>query len=243
MSEVRQRRERPATREEEAKKLRDYYELGLSVLSEVKRSKGSIFHAGTTIASAKGVSADQARKAARFASAFKQSDLERLCKLCLDPKNTPLTFNHVRRVLWLKPHTKQMAWLTKAAQRRWTTDQFERAIRLSDLNRSDGSSHGGGPRLRRPADLAEALEQVLSHNQKWLKRYEGGMGNDDNWPPCSGRAEWPPSALAGSLDEARKGLRQLHVADADMSERLDQITRTVKPGAGVGPSSKRRQKK
>jgi hypothetical protein len=242
MSEVKQRKERPATREQEAKKLRDYYPLGLSVLSKARRSNRSVFQAGTAIASAKGVSADQARKAARFASAFSQGDLDRLCKLCLDPKNTPLTFNHVRRVLWLKPQKKRMDLLTKSAQGGWTSAQLERAIRLSEPNRSEESSRRGGPRLTRPADLAEALEQIHSQTQEWLKRYAGVWRNDDNWPPALETGGTVPSALVASLDEARRGLRQLSAAAEDAATRLDKIKRTVKPRSELGPSSKRREK-
>ena len=107
-----------------------------------------------------------------------------------------------------------------------------KAIRLSEPSRSDETSRRGGPRLTRLADLAEALEQIRVNTREWLKRYAGVSRNDDNWPPALETSGTAPSALVTSLDEARRGLRQLRVAAEDVAKRLDEIKRTVKPGQG-----------
>lgn len=142
--------------------IRLFYELGIRGLARRKADRCSASAAAEALASEEGVSADRARKAARFADHFDGRSLRWLCALEYRP-GVPLSVDHVRRVITAGDPATWRRWFERAAAEGLTTGQLERLIRQA---RGDKKKRGGGPKIRPAGDLCDAL----AWTEEWLKR-------------------------------------------------------------------------
>ncbi len=202
-----------------------FYELGHQVLERATQDSSSYAAAARALAVAENVSLDRARKAVLFARTFSRQDVARLCNP--GPDRSPLSADHIRRVLRIEDRRDRMDWLNRAAAGRWSARYLER-----EIQREEGGAGGkGGPRLRPPGDLLEALDQILKHSDQWLKRYEGLWKHDFCWPPVVGLGMHEPAVLLGRLREARRQLGRLGQAAESLGERLARLERGPLRGA------------
>jgi hypothetical protein len=224
----------PSAGDRAAKNLRFCHELGGRVLARAGKGDGSVNAAAKAIASSDGTSFDQAKKAARFAKDFKKADLKTLRTLCLKPGNTPLAFSHIRRVLRVNGRAERMKWLRIAAQGGWSADQLDAEIGKSN----DDGADSGGPRLRPPRDLSDALEKLRIHNRAWLKRYNEIWKHTQHWPPNLPLGETDAARLADRLEKEKARLHGLAVAATELSKRLAQVKKTLPKQDGLRGMSK-----
>src|SRR5262249_10347707 len=123
------------------------------------------------------------------------------------------------------PHAK---WEEKGWSSRQLAEQVSREVG------SRGAT--GGPNLKAPEDLSEALDQVAKHTEEWLKRYDGLWARDRSWPPRRGFGDEELSTLAGRLRELRGRLERLEVESRVLGERLRKIERGIRGNeARAGP--------
>jgi hypothetical protein len=114
-----------------------FYELGERVLQRVKKDRSSDIAAAHAIADAENVSYDRARQAALFAKTFSRRDVTRLCDP--GPDRSPLSADHILRVLKIANRRDRMRWLDHAAAKDWSARRLDR-----EIQRAAGSAGGKG---------------------------------------------------------------------------------------------------
>jgi hypothetical protein len=192
------------------------------VLERAEQDGSSVAAAARAIADYENVSLDRARKAALFAKTFSRQDIARLCDP--GPGWSPLSADHIRRVLKIANRWDRMRWLDRAAAKGWSARRLDR-----ELQRAAGSAGGkGGPRLQAPGDLLAVLEQILEHSDRWLKRYDGLWVHDFCWPPVVGLGMHEPAVLRDCLREARCQLGRLGQAVELLGKRLKRLERGLR---------------
>jgi hypothetical protein len=213
--------------ERAAQEIRRFHGLGRRVLDKARAEGITADAAVQDLVDTEGVSLDGARKAARFAALFDDRALDRVCSLCLAGQR-PLSVNHVRRVLRLKRPVDRLRWLELAAKGGWT------AIRLDLAMKRDAATNGGagGPRIKKPADLLDALHQVVVQSGEWLKRYDAIWEKDEVWPPIIGLGSTDLEASRERLKEAKGLLKRLRDGATSLEERLTKIDHGLKKKPG-----------
>ena len=176
-----------------------------------------------------GVSVDRARKAALFARRFPKRSLGWLCKL-KSPDGTPLSVNHVRRILKVKNLGEWRTWFERAAKGGWSANRLNREIR-----QSVPTARGlGGPKVKEPGDLHEALDQLSEWTSVWLKRYDDVWSRDAAWPPATGLGDADPAILLARLREVQKDLARLRLGTEILEDRLKTVEKTVRKAGRKG---------
>jgi hypothetical protein len=216
-----------------ADEIRQFHALGHRVLKRAEADGIPKETAARRVSEVEGVSFDRARKAARFAI-FSESARESVCSLCLTGKR-PLSVAHVRRVLGLRNRSDGLRWLRRAAKEGWSADRLELALNQEEATAKGGT---GGPRIKMPIDLPDALQQVIVQSGEWLKRYDAVWQNKEAWPPTIGldNADFDVSSVR--LRKAKALLKRLRDGATSLEERLKKIDRRLKkmpgPVGGVG---------
>jgi hypothetical protein len=136
--------------------IRAFHELGRRVLDQAGRDKVANDRAARFVSQEEDGQLDNALKAHRFARKFGKRALNELCNLCRVPGNTPLRVEHIRRASRTGTSSEMLRWLGRAAQAGWTAQQLDSEIKqeLGDPSRPSG------PRIKRPKNLLDALNQV-----------------------------------------------------------------------------------
>jgi hypothetical protein len=202
-----------------ARQIRDFHALGGRVRERAETEGMAVFRAARLIATEEGISYDRARKAARFAE---QRDEVGLAKLDANCAIRPITVNHVRRVLRLKP-AAQDRWLRRAAQSGWQAHRLAREVR-----RASGEDAGaGGPSIRVPEDPFELIEQVIDATAPWLKKYDASWTVEGIWPAAAD-VEGDRTDLARRVGEARRMLKRVAVCATELEARLGRLERALK---------------
>jgi hypothetical protein len=206
-----------------AEEIRRFHALGRRVLKRAEDDRIPKHKAAGLVSEEEGVSFDRARKAARFA-VFSDRARESVCSLCLTGK-APLSVAHVRRVLGLKRRSDSLMWLKRAAESGWSADRLELALNQGAATEKGGT---GGPRIKMPIDLPDALQQVIVQSDGWLKRYEAAWQQDEAWPPIIGidNADFEVSSVR--LRKAKALLRRLRDGATALEERLKKIDRRLR---------------
>jgi hypothetical protein len=214
----------PATMAERAAaEIRQFHALGRRVLERAEDDRIPKHRAALLVSDEEGVSFDRARKAARFA-VFSDRAREDVCSLCLAGK-TPLSVAHVRRVLGLKRRSDSLMWLKRAAKESWSADRLELALNQEADTEKVGT---GGPRIKMPIDLPDALQQVIVQSGEWLKRYEAAWQKDEAWPPIIGIDDADFDVSRVRLRKAKALLKRLRDGATSLEERLKKIDRRLR---------------
>jgi hypothetical protein len=202
-----------------ATEIREFHALGERVRTRAAADRKAVVVAAQIIAAEEGISFDRARKAARFAEQRDEAGLARLDALCAIH---PITVNHVRRVLKLKP-AAQDRWLKRAAEGGWQAHRLAREIR-----RASGEDAGaGGPAIRVPEDPFELIEQVIDATAPWLKKYDASWTVEGIWPAAAD-VEGDRTDLARRVGEARRMLKHVTVCATELEARLGRLERALK---------------
>ena len=118
---------------------------------------------------------DVLKKALRFAELFNEPALEKVCALCTDRARTLIARSHIRVVFKVKDPRKRLEWLRRAAEQGWPSRELAARVEQE----FGGAAGTGGPRLRPPEDLGEALDQVAKHTDEWLTGLREAMAEVD----------------------------------------------------------------
>jgi hypothetical protein len=218
----------PATpAERAADEIRRFHALGRRVLERAEDDGIPKHRAARLVSDEEGVSFDRARKAVRFA-ALSDSAMEGVCSLSLTEER-PLSVAHVRRVLGLKRRSDWSLWLKRAAKCGWSADRLELALNREAAMEKSGT---GGPRIRMPADLLDALRQVIVQSDEWLKRYAAIWQEGETWRHLATSEGTDRGAARVRLKQARARLKRLREGATSLEEQLAKIDRVLKRKPG-----------
>jgi hypothetical protein len=203
-----------------ARQIREFHALGERFRARAEVEGSVVLRAARLVAIEEGMSYDRARKAARFAGQRDEAGLAKLDAI------RPITVNHVRRVLKLKP-AAQDRWLRRAARSGWRAHRLAREVR-----RASGEEAGaGGPSIRVPEDPFELIEQVIDATAPWLKKYDASWTVEGIWPSAAD-VEGDRTDLARRVGEARRMLKHVAVCATELEARLGRLERSLKRKIG-----------
>ncbi len=153
-----------------AQELREFYQLGLEVLAADKKNprKGKYsLGVSVEIAARIGMSRDYVDKARKFASTYTKAEFRELCAL-RRPDGTPLGPRHVIGLLRItdKRHRKRLQ--REAAREGWSTRRV-----AAEVSRLLGTAGSGGRQAKAPADVEDALGQIITMSNRWSRWYAG----------------------------------------------------------------------
>lgn len=210
-----------------------FHALGLRVLKKVAEDNVDEARAARFVGELEGVSIDRAMKAAMFARRLQNRSLNKLCDIRFRD-GTPLSVNHLRRVLKVKDPGDWRAWLERAASAGWSANRRYREIKqtIKTSPTKDGPQATkaagprprlGGPRVKGPVDLIDTLDQVSERSEAWLKRYDAVWSRETAWPDKIGLGDADPAAIKTRLCEIREDLVRLQGGVKAMVGRIKAI--------------------
>jgi hypothetical protein len=202
-----------------ARQIREFHALGERVRARAEVEGSVVLRAARLVAIEEGISYDRARKAARFAGQRDEAGLAKLDAICAI---RPITVNHVRRVLKLKP-AAQDRWLRRAARSGWQAHRLAGEVRRD----AGGEARAGGPSIRVPEDPFELIEQVIDATAPWLKKYDASWTVEGIWPAAAD-VEGDRTDLARRVGEARRMLKHVAVCATELEARLGRLERSLK---------------
>ena len=195
-----------------------FHELGCRVLEKAAKDRSDVAAAACAVGELEGVSVDRARKAALFARRFPSRSLGWLCRL-KSPDGTPLSVNHVRRILKVKNLGEWRSWFERAAKGGWSANRLNREIRQS-VTTAPGL--GADRRSKNPETCTKLLDQL----SEWTEMREAGRILTTSgvetaaWPPATGLGDAEPAILLARLREVRKDLARLRQGAEILEDRL-----------------------
>jgi hypothetical protein len=183
---------------------REFYELGRRVKRALHDGASSKAMAARLEAERSGTGPERCERALDFFEQFGESDLERLGRMKTG-QGRPIPVTYLYIVSVDDPaHREALLRFLESGRRSWAELAAEnRRLRGEQLG-------SGGKRHRPPATLADALDQVSTATDEWIKVY--GVA----WPE-----ELPPSIASEA------GRPDHHEPIADLLDRLNELQKSA----------------
>lgn len=212
-------------------KVRSFYDLGVRVIERMEKDGVGLTEAVRRLKREEQVLTDPAKKARQFANAYQQKEKKLNQLVDLFDANPALSLDHLIRVLKL-PVTEQMEWLKRAGQLRWSGRELDRHVKASDTEKV----RKAGRRPKKPDSFCDSLDQVISHSQDWLKRFDAYWSQDDCWPRKVGIGEEEAATMVRQVHHAIEALERVRVSTMVLRKRLEPLTDVSTWGRSARPT-------
>lgn len=200
--------------------LKFYHDLG-KTLVEIQDDPGTYDRgAMRLIERALGTQARTLRKAANFARAYTDEDLQELIDLKSETSGFMLHWGHISYLLILTTKEKRRMWAKRAVRNVWPPDELHRKIVEHYGNKAE-KPHGRAHQL--PATIPGQVRQIRNETEKWLSKQRNAW-NGEKLNAFENIAEAPAdiwtqdlvedlkvakAAMQGVVEEARSNIGRI----------------------------------